>query len=403
MSETFSTKEYAVFTIGLILIVLGVLFGINKYTETPDLYAGLPEELKLKAEPTEIIYTEAYREGPEQNAIKYAYIGDEVAPDEGEDVARRTSESKTFVLERFEDEEGTPMEKLRTEFISKPQYYNDGETWRQIEYATTTEEVFSLSGAKYHVKKREFVERLASFIFDIKPVFAQSSTFYPDPNTETSSVDGQVTGYSDLGVTISAVYSDARNQLSGISSSDTSTTFSASSYIFSDGQRGGLTEAQIVRGFLLFDTSSLGSGAVVSAATLSVWPTSKANNHNDGLDYITVVSSAPVSNTSLANLDYSSIGTTAFSSSVDITGLSTGAYHNFTLNSSGIANISTTGVSKFGIREGHDFVGTAPLSPNGTTGVQMSAAETSGTTQDPKLAVTYTVEADFSFGQWFPF
>jgi hypothetical protein len=53
------------------------------------------------------------------------------------------------------------------------------------------------------------------------------------------------------------------------------------------------------------------------------------------------------------------------------------------------------------VRTGHDFLN----SPSGVsaTGVLISAAETSGTSQDPKLEVTYTLPSIFSFGNWLPF
>ena len=73
---------------------------------------------------------------------------------------------------------------------------------------------------------------------------------------------------------------------------------------------------------------------------------------------LALVSSAPASNTAIVIADYAiaNWGSVRFATDILLTTFSaTSAYHDFALNSSGIANISKTGISKFGIRASSDI------------------------------------------------
>jgi RHS repeat-associated protein len=210
------------------------------------------------------------------------------------------------------------------------------------------------------------------------PVYTDTTTtVYPDPNTETTSVDGRVArGYD-------AAWSTARDATDGTTKDDSTADDSAGTV---NKQAEGY---HIGRGFFLFDTSSLNDGDVVSAGTISIYPTSFANSDNDQYAYEVFVSSNPAANTALVTADFDQVGSTAYTDTVDIDNLSAGVYADFTLTASGRAAISSTGISKFAMREGHDFENVAP-DTNGSTGVNgMSMAETSGTSQDPKLVITH--------------
>ena len=105
------------------------------------------------------------------------------------------------------------------------------------------------------------------------------------------------------------------------------------------------------------------------------------------------MSSTPASNDNLVNADKSQVGTTDFGRSAQQDTLTAGAYNDITLNANGLTNISKTGISKFGGVFGFDF-------DNTTTGltwasgvfqaVSTAFADTAGTTNDPKLVITYT-------------
>lgn len=143
------------------------------------------------------------------------------------------------------------------------------------------------------------------------------------------------------------------------------------------------------RGFFNFDTSSLTSGATVSAVTFSLWGVFKSNNLGDtNVDCV----SHTAGSSSLPNTDFVNIGSTSFAG-ISIATIATGSYNDFVLNSSGISNINKTGISKYAVRLGWDraasFTGT--WVSNAETRFGGSFADTAATTQDPKLTVTFTL------------
>lgn len=373
--------------IGLFVLIVGwgtlllIEAADNRLSTEPIDLTIVPEPLQLRSEPQDVIFAETKETPDGVGEVKYAYLKDEVPPEDKEDITRRTPVSQTEVLE-VTQEGNERIEKVKTTFFAKPQFYeSDNNEWRQIEYATTTPEAFSMSGAIPHIKKREFVE----WLLPGKPVFALTSTFYPNPNVETVSVDGWVS-YDSFSL--------------GNSSYDSGTTINVESdATYFDGTDCFCYMKYFSRGVLLFDTSSLTASAEVTGATLSIYVTARNNSDNDGSDYIGVFTSNPSSNTALVGSDYSSVGGTNFASpSPDITALTLNTYTNINLNSSGL--ISTTGITKLALKEGHNA---GALIANGTVNsITVSSAEVSGTSQDPKLVVTYTT-GSFSMGQWFPF
>lgn len=141
----------------------------------------------------------------------------------------------------------------------------------------------------------------------------------------------------------------------------------------------------------LFDTSAIGASGVVTAATLSLY--GFARSETLGSTTVEIVSSNPASNTAIANADYGNLGSTSFAS---IAGgsISTSAYNDFTLDAGGVANVSVSGVSKFGHRLGWDLSGTfgGTWTANKTTDYIFYNADNTGTSKDPKLEVTYHLE-----------
>lgn len=385
---------YAVVLVGLILF--GFEWG-STYVENQKQarYDDVPFELKLKSGPEDVLYSEAFKTASGTDVVKYAYLAGEVSPILDEDISRRTPVSQTVVLETFKDEGGNDMETLKTVFLSKPQLYQDKGVWRQIEYATTTPEVFALSGAISHIKRRELAEK----ILPGESVFAVTSTFYPDPDTETTSVDGEVTAIGSSFTTLDDALLNARDETFGIAQ-DSATTIDTYTNGFEAGS--GSYSANIARSFFLFDTSALTAGAVISSATFSTYVYAVDNNDDDGNDYIGLYTGTPASNTALASGDYDAVGSTLQSdATTDISGITAGAFP-ITLNATGRGNISKTGVTKFTLREGHDLLG-GGLCNGCFSGIYVNAAESIGTSEDPKLEVTYTLPAIFSVGSWFPF
>lgn len=211
-----------------------------------------------------------------------------------------------------------------------------------------------------------------------------TSTFYPNPDPEVTSVDGGVFIASDSNWTAS------RDALDGQGADDSSANWTE--YLSTGLTSGGL--AYISRGFFLFDTAAIGSGATIDSATMSLWGTHVLDNDNDANAFLAIITTTPASNTAIVVGDFDQIGSVKQHDAAqdkDITGFSTTAYTDWTLNATGLGNISKTSITKFGLREGHDLNNDAYNGvAGGRSGVRFYFAEQAGTTNDPKLVVTHT-------------
>jgi len=204
---------------------------------------------------------------------------------------------------------------------------------------------------------------------------ALSLVAYPDADPETTTVDG----YVGKAAGSWAAAHDASN---GTSADTSATTLSIRGR-----WRSSASEYQIDRTFVLFDTSSIGDTDTITAATLDLYVTAVTNADNDGDDYLALASSSPATNTALITTDFNDVGSTEYGSVPDLGALTASAYNTITLTETGRNTISKTGVSKFSVREGHDMENVAPVDDNR---VVASSADETGTSQDPKLTVTYT-------------
>lgn len=204
-------------------------------------------------------------------------------------------------------------------------------------------------------------------------------TAYPDPDPETTTVDGQVqrVGNEAFGTIRSGVGTSASPSGASTFLQLTAGT-TASNYIL------------LRRWIGLFDTSTLTASATISAAALSLEGFGKANTYSTEPD-LDIVSSNPASNTNLVSGDYNTLGTTPYAS-ISYASFSTTGYNDFTLDASGIATISKTGVSKFGATFSWDTDNSAPTWGNSKDiELDIRNADTAATTSDPKLVVTYTL------------
>lgn len=103
---------------------------------------------------------------------------------------------------------------------------------------------------------------------------------------------------------------------------------------------------------------------------------------------VNIVSSTPASDTTIANADYSQLGSTKFSSNVFISSLLTGQYNEISLNATGIAAISKTGVTKLGIRIDCDIDNTEPSwQASAEANIQINMADNGSNV--PYLEITY--------------
>lgn len=213
-----------------------------------------------------------------------------------------------------------------------------------------------------------------------------TSTFYPDAHVESTSVDGGVTRNLSLGSGESwgTIRGGAGNGAQDANSTGLDT------YTISDNVSN--QWRYLGRGIFLFDTSSIPDSDVISSATFSVFGSTVNGGKVDNFGLsVAVVDSTPASNTSLASSDYSNVGTTRYSDSdISITSWSNSAYNDWTLNSTGISNISKTGVTKFATRLDKDVDNSAPTwSSNIAGGIDNYCADQTGTSNDPKLVVEH--------------
>lgn len=210
-------------------------------------------------------------------------------------------------------------------------------------------------------------------------------TVYPDANTETTSVDGYA-----LRGGVDQTFTNIRAG-AGTSASDTGTN---SDDLFLVGSTTSNQYQTLVRAFYLFDTSSLTSPAEISSAVFSTYGTATNTKANViGSPSFHLTSSTPASNTAIVAADYAQVGSTSFGS-VAYASFGASQYNDITLNASGITNISKTGVSKFAGRLSWDMLNdTTGLSwvSASSSGFRMTMVDTAGTSQDPKLVVTYTL------------
>jgi hypothetical protein len=147
--------------------------------------------------------------------------------------------------------------------------------------------------------------------------------------------------------------------------------------------------ATFMRYFTFFDTTALPSSATISAATISLYGTSKTNTI--GSPDLHVASSTVSTNTTYAITDFQNVGTTTFGN-VTYANYSVVGYNDISLNASGIANITKQGVSKFSWQLSWDINNsfTGSWISNSGSFLNANTADNTGLSTDPKLVVTYT-------------
>jgi hypothetical protein len=145
----------------------------------------------------------------------------------------------------------------------------------------------------------------------------------------------------------------------------------------------------LIRGFLPIDTSGIDDSSTITSALLYLYALSLGDTDNDGDDWINVVQTSQASTDELVNDDYDQCGAidnpTEGATRIDLGGITTSAYNSWTLNSTGIGWIDKVGVTKLGLREGHDAIDSVVA---GYCVLQVSSSEDTSGTQDPYLDVT---------------
>jgi hypothetical protein len=207
-------------------------------------------------------------------------------------------------------------------------------------------------------------------------------TVFPDPDPEVTTVDGFVSREN-----ANEDWSTLRNG-AGNNPSD-------ADVIYAWAVTATATTNQwknIYRGIYLFDTTTL-SGSVVTDAVLSLFGADKT----DGLGVtpdVDIYAATPASDTALAAADYGQIGTTPQTSApTSYANQSGSAYTDLTLLTSAI---TAGGITKLATRNAnYDVANVAPTWSSAAQSLwQVRSSEASGSSQDPKLVVTFSAAAE---------
>lgn len=219
-------------------------------------------------------------------------------------------------------------------------------------------------------------------------------TVYPDDNVETTSVDGFVEQAYAMGSGQS--WATIRGA-AGSGNVDSGEAAAGYGPIYAQADNVSNQWIYITRGIYLFDTSTLGAGVTISAATQSIYCSSKLDQLSATPD-TNIYASTPASNTDLANGDYAQVGATAWSTAITYAALTTDAYNDYAYNATGLAAISLTSITKTGFRNANRDV--ANSSPTWASSQRYDLifkfADAAGTTSDPKLVITYTASTAYS-------
>lgn len=207
-------------------------------------------------------------------------------------------------------------------------------------------------------------------------------TTSPDPNPESTSVDGYA-GWEGATDT----WANARAAAGTTANDSGSDMFSAT-----DRGAGDTGWVDLYRSFLLFDTSGWNAGWTFVAGSNTVIINVGAIKANGALAN-RLVTTTPASNTAIANADYGNTGTVA--QATDITPTGTGN-NTWTLNGTGEGNLAITpklgnGITKFGVKLAADADNSQPAT--GASVVYGLELKTSDSATDPTLNIGYTVAA----------
>lgn len=224
-------------------------------------------------------------------------------------------------------------------------------------------------------------------LFGYPLTIGDSSTFYPDADPETNSVDGRVRRRTEGS---GAAWSTLRNG-AGTAAYDAETASTAFVICGYSGYSPNYWY-HLDRMLALFYTEGLPDDASITQVIASVYGNSKVDPQS-WTPNLNVYASTPASNTGLVAADYSQVGTTPYCDTpITYAGFSVTGYNDFTLNAAGIAAISKTGVTKLGFRNAnYDVADVAPSNPTADRIAYLGCyfAE-QGNGYKPKLVVTYT-------------
>lgn len=202
-----------------------------------------------------------------------------------------------------------------------------------------------------------------------------TTTYFPDANVETTTVDGSVSKVFGSGLDYNSIRTGA-----GSASDDSGSIINA--FELGTNASGGYVRNR--RSIYLFDLTSL-TGKTISAADLALNPFSIDTS---GASWTARVCGAtPLSNTALVSSDYGRTDNTA----KDSGGLASGSWSGGAYNSIALLTSAITqgAINKFSVKTEGDRVGTAEITGNSLSiGMLVNSADAGS--GKPKLSVTHT-------------
>lgn len=257
--------------------------------------------------------------------------------------------------------------------------------WANLDGTTTIKDVrvdVVIQSDRKTVKATKYILRA-----DIVEALSQGSpyradvTFNPDPNPESTTVDGIVRG-SSQGTWATLIGGVANFVDDSSASGDLLVQATTTSNVYE----------QYRHVFFGFDTSSIGAGQQVDSATLALNFDNQRVTNSLGLSS-QIYTSSPASNTALAIGDYMAFGSTPLtdsardmnSESFDRTNVEQ------TLNADGRSAINMESVTNLGIGVTAAHESGSPTWTSGAAAkINILTAETTGTANDPLLTVTHS-------------
>jgi hypothetical protein len=158
----------------------------------------------------------------------------------------------------------------------------------------------------------------------------------------------------------------------------------------------GSTWSGFGRLIFVWNTATLPDGDTVDSAVINFTVASGPLFVNDFNDSISLVVSAPASDTAVANGDYDSLGTTVLAPNIAVSAIPHDDVTDttYTLNAAGLANISLTAASKFGLRSDRDRDNNEPVGPGTDDATNLyfyQAEEVEPGDERPALVVTHSL------------
>ena len=394
MFQKFKTISSKLLAIGVVIAVLIVVLVGLDFCQKNLQKKGLNDNELLKAPKEKIIDYQVIGEDsndPENSAqntlknpgsiIKYRYISDQEVPAETyqglkEDISKRTENSQTFLKSVTPISDKLQKEEYIGRFYTTQTFQKSGDKWYQVETATTTPQAF------YSQTKLTLLDKVKGFLGRE----ALADTFYSGEGDGVVYKNDNEDWIPSHDATAGSGYSDTA-VMSTVGVGD---EFFGKVYIY--------------RNFLPFDTSALPADAVITGADLEVYTIAKWCEVFDVWAWFAVVETSQPDITSLENADYDQIGSGIIGEQIFCEVISEADFNSFEVTtsyvkrngeSSSCGPEGTTGVTCLGLREGndildHDFEG---VTESGNS-MQIRTVEYTGTSQDPRLEITYETIQD---------